>query len=74
VFYHPDQAAEVAKVKSFYESATVSLLDQGAYFSRPYGAVVDEVYRRNAETTAALRKMKRIFDPNNVMNVGKLCF
>jgi FAD/FMN-containing dehydrogenase len=49
-------------------------MNGNAYFSRPYGAVVDEVYRRNAETKDALRKMKQIFDPNNVMNAGKLCF
>jgi len=31
-------------------------------------------YRRDAETTAALRKVKGIFDPKNIMNTGKLCF
>jgi len=74
VFYSRDKAAEVAKVKALYESAVVALMNQNAYFSRPYGAVADEVYRRNAETKDALRKMKQIFDPNNVMNAGKLCF
>jgi FAD/FMN-containing dehydrogenase len=31
-------------------------------------------YRRDGETTAALRKVKGIFDPKNIMNAGKLCF
>ncbi len=74
LFYDPKKTSEVAKVTALYESAAAALMNGGAYFSRPYGSIVDEVYRRNAETTVALRKMKQIFDPNNVMNAGRLCF
>jgi FAD/FMN-containing dehydrogenase len=49
-------------------------MDAGAFFSRPYGAWADLAYGRDAATTAALRKLKAIFDPANVMNPGKLCF
>ena len=31
-------------------------------------------YRRDAQTTALLKKVKGLFDPNNVLNSGKLCF
>lgn len=29
---------------------------------------------RDAATVTALKKIKAIFDPNNIMNPGKLCF
>jgi FAD/FMN-containing dehydrogenase len=31
-------------------------------------------YNRDAQTTTVLKKIKDIFDPNHVMNPGKLCF
>jgi FAD/FMN-containing dehydrogenase len=32
------------------------------------------VYERAASYVMALRRVKKIFDPNNVMNPGNLCF
>jgi FAD/FMN-containing dehydrogenase len=74
LFFDPANPEEVSKLKSLSLSAIPSLMDTGAFFSRPYGTWVDMVYERDAETTAALRKIKGIADPNNIMNPGKLCF
>lgn len=74
IFYNPDNRAEAAKVEDLYNQASVALLNAGAYYSRPYGNLSDIAYRKDAEMTAAVRKLKGIFDPNNVMNTGKLCF
>ncbi len=74
LFYNPANAREAARVKELYVQAGEALMNAGAFFSRPYGALADMAYRRDGETTAALRKVKRIFDPNNIMNPGKLCF
>ena len=49
-------------------------MDKGAFFSRPYGESVDIVMNRDAATVAALKKVKSILDPDNIMNPGKLCF
>lgn len=72
--YHPANKAEVDKVKRLVTEKTGALANMGGFFSRPYGSWSDMAYRRDGETTAALRKVKGIFDPNNIMNPGKLCF
>lgn len=74
LFYEPTDAREAARVQELYISASETLMDAGAFFSRPYGALADMAYRKDGETAAALRKVKPIFDPNNIMNPGKLCF
>jgi FAD/FMN-containing dehydrogenase len=74
LFYNPANAREVTRVRELYTQAGEALMKAGAFFSRPYGALADMAYRSDGETTAALRKVKKIFDPNNIMNSGKLCF
>jgi len=74
LFFDPKEEAEVDRVRKLSTEAVQALMARGAFFSRPYGPWADMAYRRDAETTAALRKLKRIFDPNNIMNPGKLCF
>ena len=74
LFYEPTDAREAVRVQELYISASEALMDVGAFFSRPYGALADLAYRKDGETTATLRKVKPIFDPNNIMNPGKLCF
>ena len=73
-YLYPADAAEVASVRELYIQAVESLMNAGAFFSRPYGDIADIAYSRDGETAAALRKVKTIFDQNNVMNAGKLCF
>ena len=38
------------------------------------GIWADMAYNRDAQTTILLKKVKGLFDPNNVLNPGKLCF
>jgi FAD/FMN-containing dehydrogenase len=49
------------------------LINDGAFFSRPYGPWADMVYCRTTTYTAKLKELKQIFDPNNILNPGKLC-
>lgn len=72
--FDPEDWKEVTRVKELYCKASEELIGQGAYFSRPYGMWANMVYNRDAQGTIALRKIKQIFDPKNVMNPGKLCF
>jgi FAD/FMN-containing dehydrogenase len=72
--YNPKNARETARMKELFSKASEEMLRQGAYYSRPYGIWADMAYNRDAQTTSVLRKIKGIFDPNNIMNPGKLCF
>lgn len=72
--YNPGDQKEVAKVRELTNRVSEGLIKQGAFFSRPYGMWADMVYSRDAETTIVLKKVKDIFDPNNILNPGKLCF
>jgi len=54
--------------------ASIALMNAGAFFSRPYGDIAPIVYDRAANYTMALRRVKKVFDPNNILNPGNLCF
>jgi FAD/FMN-containing dehydrogenase len=72
--FNPENKFEVALVKKTFEQASKALMLKGAFFSRPYGVWSELIHNQCAENVIALRKVKQIFDPNNVMNPGKLFF
>jgi hypothetical protein len=74
LFHDPGNPAEVERVRALATAATKALMAQGAFFSRPYGESARMVINRDAASVAVLAKLKKIFDPNNIMNPGKLCF
>lgn len=66
---------EKENIKDQFIELSITLMDNGAFFNRPYGPLAKDVYARHDEnTTIALKKVKGIFDPNNVLNPGVLCF
>jgi hypothetical protein len=69
-----DSEPEVKATGELLREGSSALFRQGAYFSRPYGMWAEMVFNADEATTKAIRKIKKIFDPNNVMNPGKLCF
>jgi len=74
-FYDPEDAEEMAVTEAAYTAAIEAALKLEAHFSRPYGRIMSElVYERSGSYTALLKQTKDIFDPNRVMNPGKLCF
>jgi FAD/FMN-containing dehydrogenase len=74
LFYDPDNPGEVNRVKGLSASAVRDLMAKGAFFSRPYGENAGMVMNKNAASVIALGRIKKVLDPNNVMNTGKLCF
>ncbi|HTY82339.1 MAG TPA: FAD-binding oxidoreductase [Dehalococcoidales bacterium] len=74
IFYNPGDKNEAKKVKALLEKVTPALMADGAFFSRPYDTVAREIMNSNASQVYALKKVKSVLDPNNIMNPGKLCF
>jgi FAD/FMN-containing dehydrogenase len=74
LMYDSDDADTVEKVRNILQQAGDAVLKGGGFFSRPYGEMANMVYRKDGDSAAVLRRVKEIFDPNNIMNTGKLCF
>jgi hypothetical protein len=72
--YNPGNKIEAERVRELLDTGSEALIRQGAYFSRPYGIWSDMVYNRDARNREMVRIIKKIFDPNNILNPGKLCF
>ncbi len=72
--YAKDDKRDADKARALFSATSMRLIDDGAYFSRPYGEWAGPVYNRDAAGRDALRTVKKIVDPNNVLNPSKLCF
>jgi len=68
------EVKEKAAMRKLWLEASRALIDEGAFFDRPYGAWADMVYSRAGNYTQKLKELKKTLDPNNIMNPGKLCF
>jgi FAD/FMN-containing dehydrogenase len=74
LFYDPENSAEARQVKEISGSAVKTLASKGAFFSRPYAENARMIMNKDAASVEALARIKKILDPNNIMNPGKLCF
>jgi FAD/FMN-containing dehydrogenase len=74
VYYDPADEADSGRALELVETATVELDAAGAFFSRPYGNLSRIAFRNCPDTVEALRKVKQVMDPDNILNRGKLCF
>ncbi|MHA1279373.1 MAG: FAD-binding oxidoreductase [Candidatus Helarchaeota archaeon] len=75
IYYNPENHDETSKIQKVFSELSRILMDKGAFFNRPYGEWADEVYKRiDPEIAMALQKVKKIFDPNDILNPDVLCF
>jgi len=75
IYYDPNDKKETSDIKERFLTTSINLMDSGAFFNRPYGLWAKEVYKRHEDSTQiVLKKIKKIFDPNNILNPGVLCF
>jgi FAD/FMN-containing dehydrogenase len=74
LFYDPASQSEVEKVHALANDAAKAMFKAGAQFTRPYGEWAKMVYDQAKDYAATLKRVKKLFDPNNIMNPGNLCF
>ncbi len=70
----PDDEAEVNTVRELFLEASETAIAIGGFFTTPYGPWADMVFSRTAAVTSTLKIVKEAYDPNRIMNPGKLCF
>jgi FAD/FMN-containing dehydrogenase len=70
--YDAANAKETQVVRKLFASASQAFSASGAYFLRPHGIWARLQLNKDAQSYILLKKMKGIFDPNNIMNTGKL--
>ena len=75
LFYNPNDAREVARTREAHKDLAQAVFESGAFFNRPYGDVSKVAFNgADSGYVAFLKQIKKIFDPKQIMNPGKLCF
>lgn len=67
-------AAEDAKAAERMADLHIALNRERVFFSRPYGEWAATAFEEGAGIVPYLKTVKDMFDPNGILNPGKLCF
>ncbi len=70
--YCGECGTETNRAKKLFTRASELFAGMGAYYYRPYGIWSRMQLNKDAQSYITLQKVKGIFDPNNIMNPGKL--
>lgn len=70
--YREGSRAEAERVKKLFVGASEAMSSMGAYYLRPHGIWARLQLNKDAQSTELLKRLKGIFDPNDIMNTGKL--
>jgi len=72
--YNPSDLEQKQTVQTLFLDASRALLQEGAFFYRIYGQWADLVYAQTGNLHTTLKRIKKILDPNMILNPGKLGF
>jgi FAD/FMN-containing dehydrogenase len=70
--YEASDRAATANAKRLFDEMSVAFSGMGAYYQRPHGQWARLQLNKDAQSAMILQRLKGIFDPNNIMNTGKL--
>ncbi len=70
----PDNEKDTERTQKLWFEVAEEMLNNGAYYERPYGPLAAMTYTRATTYRSILKRIKKIVDPNNIMNPGKLTF
>ncbi len=73
-FYGDKNSPEFEKIEKLDSKIRETLFLEGAHFSNPYGEWGERLLGKTKPYKDTLKKIKNIFDPNGIMNPGRLCF
>ena len=75
IYHNPQDEEDASRVMNLFVKGSQRLMESGAFFSRPPDALRKSVYSHvSPETLTAMKQVKAIFDPKNVLTPGNLCF
>lgn len=69
---NPEDAKNIEAVKKFQRKSFEVLLNSGAFFYRPYYDWAETIFARSGYTFETIKRIKKILDPNNTLNPGKM--
>ena len=69
-----NQDYSIEKVKGICKEIAQNVASKGGFFSRSYKLINDIAFSRDDAFAEGLKKLKRIFDPDNILNKGQLIF
>lgn len=72
--YDPANKAIGEKTGILADLAARRFADAGAFFSRPYEGWSDIAFGKDPSIKRYLTKVKEMFDPNEILSPGRLCF
>ncbi len=64
--------ADEDKAAALEQMLGTCMLDNKAFFSRPYGSMTEKIFAKSATQTPFMKHIKEFFDENHIMNPGKL--
>ena len=71
-YYSPANPQEKMITQKLFETLSSTLIKIGAFFSRPYGNWAEQVYAKAGGYKSMIKEIKKVIDPDNIMNPGKL--
>lgn len=63
---------EITEFKKLFNNLAELAVNSGAFIDIPYGPLKQVVYSKVGNYLALIKEVKDIFDPNNIMNPGKI--